>query len=959
MKSATRPLPRRPGKAGTLALLALAAVAAGTGAWWYRQGRSADEAQPRAEAPKPAAVTPPQAPAAPAPEKTPPPVEPEIAPAPHVVVSETSSPAWSQLGAFGIDRRMGHKCPGYGVYRSVDAHPKQPDVVLMGGDTTGVWKSADAGKTWKFVTHGMPVEQVYRIRFAPSDPRAVWAATDKGIAVSPDAGDTWTFTSLSRPDAGPNERMHCLLAVSSLKPSVAIAYADRQLRRTEDAGKTWKTVESDVIVHDLEFHPRNDAFAYALVSRPGKGNALSFLQSEDGGRTFRPVGNPMEFRAIHRASLAVSPARPDSLWFMVFGDRDVKLGSGESKKAFIAGFFRSDNRGRSFAPVKQNYAFKTLPDGLLAYPGYWPDETEKKTYDSRKDDSFMRMGLAQIGWDHALAVSDTDPNLIVAGGTGVCVSRDGGHTWVNKHQGDEIHADIQDAVVRGSRLWVVHDGGLNTVNLAKGAQDSVRCEGYCGQQLWGFGGSFKTGVLASGINHSTIAVHDPKLYENGWYSAGGADAQTAFVNLFDDRWFYGTPWWNEVIRRPLSPTDKAPWRRSAVDFGYIPYRTPEQHPNLVYSFFALHKETEPGNPHKTVAQQVARSDDNFQTITTLWRKEGGYARRLRVQPGNADVMVVISGPDRKVERSSDGGKTWTDITPADARRSYSDVAIDENNADELWLSASGHGAGPKVLRSHDGGKTWTDFSKGIGATDVRTMLLLRGTRGGVYLGCHPGVYYRNDDMDAWVRHDKGLPYADVPFLQADYSVGLLRAGTSQGVWTAPLAQDFAPRSLIAATHRLVTPSATSVKFFCHSALPSAGGKWSWSFPGGTPAESSEENPVVSYAAAKPGEYPVELRVTDAKGRVSASRLKAFIKVGAADTDLGKLKDVLLAVDDPRARTGVENSLFLARKLDEQDEASFARAEAERKALKHRARWELFGEADDDSLRFERPAPVSE
>ncbi len=881
-------------------------------------------------------------------------VAPADAPAPVVQVTAPGAPVWKQLGAFAIDRRMGHRCPGYGVFRSVDAHPKKPDIVLIGGDTTGIWKSADAGKSWKFVTHGMPVEQVYRLRFAKSDPRAVWAATDKGILISPDSGDTWTFTALARPDASPAARMHGLVAVSPYRPATAIAYADRKLQRTEDAGKTWTVAESGVIVHDLEFHPTNGAVAYALVSRQGKA-ALSLLVSEDAGKTFRPSGAPMEFRAIHRASLAVSPAKPDAVWFMAFGDRDVKLDSGETKKAFLAGLFRSDNRGRTFAAVKQNYAFKPQPDGLQAFPGYWPDEADKKTYDRKQDDSFMQMGVAQIGWDHALAVSDTDANLIVAGGIGACFSRDGGKSWSNQYQGDEIHADIQDAVVRGSRLWVVHDGGLNAVDLPReGKGESRRCEGYCGQQLWGFAGSFKTGILASGINHSTISVYDAKNYENGWYSAGGADAQTAFVNLFDDRWVYGTPWWNEVIRRPLSPADKAPWRRSAVDFGYIPYRTPEPHPNLAYSFFALHKETAPDNPHKTVAQQVARTDDNFHTITTLWRKEGGYARRLRVQPGNADVMVVISGPDRTVERTLDGGKTWTDITPKDAKRGYSDVVIAENNPDDLLLSVSGRAKGPRVLRSRDGGKTWSDFSPGLPDTEVRTMLLQRGTRGGVYLGCHPGLYYRNDDMDAWVPYDRGLPYADIPFLQADYAAGLLRAGTSQGVWTAPLAQDFAPRALIAASHNRVTPAASAVKFFCHSALPAQGASWSWTFPGGTPASSTEENPVVNYAGAKPGAYPVELTVRDAQGRVSFTKLPDFIRVGGADADLGKLKDVLLALDDPKARVGVENSVYLARKLDEQDEESFARAEAERRALKHRMRHELFGAAEDDAPRFERP-----
>lgn len=881
--------------------------------------------------------------------------------APVVKVTEKTSPEWTLLGSFSIDRRMGHNMPGYGVFRCVETHPKNPDIILIGGDTTGIWKSADSGRTWRFVTKALPVEQAYGIRMCASNPRAVWAATDRGVMISPDAGDTWSFTKLSKPEATTKARMHCRVAVSPQNPSLAVAYADKQLLRTQDAGKTWTTLEKDVTVFDLRFHPTDGSTAYALVSRPGKGAGLSLLVSSDAGKTFRVSGEPLAFRSVHCGDLAVSPAKPDSVWFFVAGDREIRPAQGEAKKTLLAGLFRSDDRGRTFAPVKQAGGFKTLPDGMMGSPNYWPDEAEKKAYKGAKDDSFLRIGLGQIGWDHALAVSDTNPDLIVLGGTGVCHSRDGGRTWSGKREGDPVHPDIQGASLCGSLLRVVNDGGLHEVKLGDGSTPAVsrRLEGYCGQQLWGFGQSFKTGILACGVNHSTIKIYDAKRYENGWFSAGGADAQTAFVNLFDDRWVYGTPWWNEVIRRPLAPGDKIPWRKSAVDFGYIPYRTPEPHPNLIYSFFALHKETDPGNPHRTVAQQVARSDDNFLTAASLWRREGGSARRLRLRPGSAEDMVLIHSPARQVDVSRDGGKTWTDITPKGFSLSYSDAVIAENDAADITLSVSGEGDGPKVIRTRDGGKTWKDVSDGVGPCEVRTMLGLRGTRGGVYLGCHPGVYYRNDDMPAWVRCDRGMPMLDAAFLAADYAAGVVRAGTSQGVWVAPLAQDFAPRALIAASHNRVTPAAPVVKFFCHSALPAKGSSWRWSFPGGSPESSSEENPVVSYAAAKPGEYAAELRVTDAKGRSSVTRMPGFIRVGGADADLGKLKDVLLAIDDPKARYGVENSNYLARKLDEQDESSFERAEAERKALKHRARWEAFGEADDDAFQFERPGPLPE
>ena len=883
---------------------------------------------------------------------------PEVGKSASAAVAEVAPPGpmWQPFGPSAIDKRLGHKTPGFGVFRCVDSHPRYPDVVIMGGDTTGLWKSPDAGKTWKLVSHALPFDQVYAVRFAPGDPRVVWAFTNKGVVISRDSGDTWAFTALAKPESS-GDRMHGLIVVSPADPLTALAYTDKKVHRSTDGGKTWTVVIDNVLVRDLEFHPRAGQFAYVAGGEGGKGNQLSVMVSVDGGLTFKPSGTPMQFREIHRASLAVSPAKPDAVWMMVFGDRLVKTGDGE-KTAMFGGFFRSDNRGMTFAAVPQASGFKPEPDGMLAWPSGWPVEAEKKSFDPKNDTSFMIMSLAQIGWDHALAVSDKDAGLIVAGGTGCAFSRDGGLTWTKENEGEGIHADIQDAVIRGSRLWVVHDGGLNRVELGGGKILSSQIDGYRGQQLWGFGMSFKSGVAALGVNHSTIKVIDPRTYE-GFYSAGGADAQTAFVNLFDDKWVYGTPWWNEVIRRPLTLEEKTPWRRSAVDFGYVPYRTPEPHPNLAYSFFALHKETDPNDPHRTVAQQVARSDDNFQSIRTLWRREGGYARRLRVCLGHPDTMMVISGPDNKVEITGDGGKSWRDITPPEPKAKFADMAIDADDPARIWLCRSDKTGVKKLLRSRDGGRTWEDYSQGLDASEARVMVFQRGSKGGVYLGCRPGVWFRDDTMPAWVRHDSGLPFTNVSFLQIDYAAGKIRAGTNQGAWEAPLARDFEPRALIAASHNHLTPSTGTVVFYCHSALPAAGAKWEWSFPGGTPTQSTEENPRVTYDMSDPTSHDVILKVTDARGRSSECRLEKFISSGEADEEIGKLKDVLLGVASPDERFGADQSKFVCRKLPDQSEADFNRAEAERIWAKQLSRREMFSDAgDDDSLRFTRPEAES-
>lgn len=69
----------------------------------------------------------------------------------------------------------------------------------------------------------------------------------------------------------------------------------------------------------------------------------------------------------------------------------------------------------------------------------------------------------------------------------------------------------------------------------------------------------------------------------------------------------------------------------------------------------------------------------------------------------------------------------------------------------------------------------------------------------------------------------------------------------------------------------------TVQFKDYSVVRNNSATWSWSFPGGTTATSTEENPVVSYAGADDGFYDFTLTVTDAYG-TSSQTLTDFIEV---------------------------------------------------------------------------------
>ena len=153
-------------------------------------------------------------------------------------------------------------------------------------------------------------------------------------------------------------------------------------------------------------------------------------------------------------------------------------------------------------------------------------------------------------------------------------------------------------------------------------------------------------------------------------------------------------------------------------------------------------------------------------------------------------------------------------------------------------------------------------------------------------------------MPNWVLLGTGLPSLDVRFMFINYNLGKLRIGTSRGAWEHNLYETNAPRAQISAsTNRVVCSSFDQVQFKDYSTVRNASAIWAWSFPGGTPATSSAENPLVSYAGAPNGSYNVSLTVTDAYGS-STQTLTNFIQVDGADCAVDTVPGKVLTLSNP-------------------------------------------------------------
>ena len=842
---------------------------------------------------------------------------------------KSQNKSWKALGPFSIHKTIGSvEAPGLGVMRSLDVSAKNPNIVLMGGMSSGIWRTTDKGKTWKNVTLNLPVENVKKIQIACSNNNIVYAATTMGIIKSADNGNTWKFTALNllkHPGAQHWSDDNTLLSVSPTNSNVVIASNTDTVYKTTDGGNNWLPILASFNTQFIEFHPTKENIIYLGGAYKKNRNLFFIYRSQNTGKSFEEVtaGMPDKNKLVrlHDITAAVTPATPGKLYITIFGDALVKTTvKQEEKKQMVGTFIESTDEGKTFKLVPQANNYRYVDEFYSLFYPYSEDE-DKKNYDfDMKDSSFWSASFQQVGWATSFAVSATNSNIMVMAASGNILSTNAGRTWnILRKQGTyAIHGDIQCAKINGDDVWLANDGGLQYVNLKTRLHHRV--EGFSGQDLWGFSTSFKSDVMAVGVDHSGTMIYNEKLYGKDWYHYGGGDAMSATLNPFDDRWLYATPYSHFIIKLPATLRDEPLSLKSPVNFGYIPNRNIEFDAHLIYTSYSVDENSD----HWRITNcSVIKTDNNFKTIDTVKTfPDTFYIRRLRVSFSNPDYMYVLAGKGRntnpkEVWMTADAGKTWSNITPDNAaakKYGFPDIAISDDDPQKIYLAVGGYQNEAKIFLSADAGKNWADDgSVDLPKNEIQTMAYQRGSNSGVYLGCYPGLFYKSNNTGKWKTVGVNTPHTPINFIVLNYDKEKIRLGTYRGIWENDLYESSAPKANIAMSKNTVGVSGTDadeedpdqmkIYFYDNSVLKGVGAKFKWEFPGAIPATSNDENPVVNYSACKPGKYSVKLTVIDAKGRSSQVQLKDNIEV--KNNYPWNLREKKLEVEEEKAETEID------------------------------------------------------
>jgi photosystem II stability/assembly factor-like uncharacterized protein len=676
-----------------------------------------------------------------------------------------------------------------GRVTAVSGVPTQPLVYYFGSTGGGVWKTSDAGITWRNVSDGVfEVGSIGAITVADSDPNVVYAGTGSacprnnisvgaGLYRSRDAGMTWTHAGLraagqiARIRVDPSDANRVYVAVLG---NVFAPNGERGVFRSRDGGASWERVlflNDRTGAVDLAMDPKFPRVLYAAMwafdRKPWAVATTSrdagLYKSEDGGDTWRRLekGLPADV-ALDRTAVAVSPSKPGRVWALLDTAR------------LDGGLYRSDDGGESWELVNQDrdlvqrafYYIHLFADPADADTLYVLNVQFMKTVDGGK--TFQRLQAPHVD-HHDLWVNPLDPQKMINGNDGGAnISLTAGSSWST--QENQPTAEIYRVSVDEQHPYRVY-----------GAQQ----------------------------DSTTVSISSAPRAAVPWYSVGGTEAAHIAVDPHDRYSVWATAYWGEVTRmdtrtRIVEATHPYPeWltgRRNAdAKYRYnwsAPLRVSRHSKGVVWTASQhLHRTRDTGRSWEVISPDLTGTGDAVSDdVDALIRNSSSFEpwgtiinfEESRTTPG----LLWTGSDDGLVHVSRDEGGTWVNVTPSSlpARGTVNMIDPSAHAPGRAHIAVYRYmlnDFAPYIFQTNDFGKTWrqlTDGANGIPATHpVRVIREDPEHKGLLFAGTEFGLYYSTDDGARWQRLQLNLPVTPVTDL-AIHRKDLLVTTQGRGFW---------------------------------------------------------------------------------------------------------------------------------------------------------------------------------
>ena len=723
----------------------------------------------------------------------------EAKPAKKAAASEASKPVvdpavfkamkWREVGPY----RGGRSAAVAGL-------PDDRTTYYFGSTGGGVWKTIDGGRTWKAVSDSFFGGSIGAVAVSEWDPNVVYVGGGEktvrgnvshgdGMWKSTDAGKTWKHVGLADSRHIPRIRIHPKDPDRVYAAVLGHLFGPNEMRgvyRSKDGGASWERVlfaSADAGAVDLVMDPRNPRVLYATTwnvrrkpwALESGGPGSGIWKTTDGGDHWteltRNEGLPKGTLGI--IGITVSPTNPENLYAIV--------------EAEEGGVFRSRDGGKTWTKTNED---RSLRQRAWYYTRIYADTKDEdvvyvlnvqfhRSKDGGKTFTTIRV---PHGDNHDLWIDPEDPlRMIESNDGGANVSTDGGQTWTS--QGNQPTAQIYRVSTdndfpyrilgaqQDNSALRISSCGFDFEPTAGGESGYIVADPKNPDVV--YGGSY-SGLLTR-LNHRTGEERDINVWPNDPMGGGAELARYRFQ-------------WNYPLL--FSPNDPKTLYAAA---------------NVLFKSINEGQTWEPISTDLT-RNDKSKLGPSGGPITKDNTSVEYYGTIFSVAESSLEPGVIWAGSDDGlVHITRDGGKTWKNVTPPGIPEWIQINAIDASPHEKggAYVAATMYKSDdfrPYLYRTQDYGAHWTRIDSGIDPLHfTRVVRADPGRKGLLYAGTEWGMYISFDDGGHWQALQLNLPI--VPVTDLTVKDGDLVAATQgRGFW---ILDDLTPlRELAAQSSRI-------------------------------------------------------------------------------------------------------------------------------------------------------------
>jgi len=687
--------------------------------------------------------------------------------------------AWREVGPY----RGGRSAAVTGV-------PGHPQLYYFGATGGGVWKTEDGGESWENVSDGYFGGSIGAVAVSEWDPNVIYVGGGEktvrgnvshgdGIWKSTDAGETWRHVGLADSRHVPRIRIHPKDPDRVYVAALGHLFGPNDQRgvfRTTDGGESWEKVlfvDDEVGAVELAIDPTNPRILYATFWRVKRtpwslesgGPGSGIWKSTDGGDSWNELtGNPgLPEPPLGIAGISVSAADPDNLYAIV--------------EAEEGGVFRSKDGGESWQRTNDE---RKLRQRAWYYTRIYADPVDVDTvyvlnvrFHRSKDGgrTFVQLPTPH-GDNHDLWIAPDDPErMIEANDGGANVTFDGGETW--SPQSNQPTAQMYRVSTDDDFPYRLLGGQQD--NSAIRIRSRSATGGAIGERDWEPTAGGESG-------HVVAKPGEPDVVYGGSY--GG------YLTRVDHR---------TGERRAVNvwPDDPMGWGAAELRYRFqwnFPIFFSPHDPDTLYAAAnVLFVSRDGGASWESISPDLTRDDKSKMgpsggPITKDNTSVEYYGTIFAAAESPHEPGVLWAGSDDGLlHLSRDGGESWSDVTPPGLPEwsQVNSLEIHPREPGGLYLAATRYKLddfAPYLYRTTDYGESWTQITGGIAADHFTRVVRADPDRPGLlYAGTERGVYVSFDDGGHWRSLQLELPVAPVTDLAVKEG-DLVAATQGRGFW---------------------------------------------------------------------------------------------------------------------------------------------------------------------------------